>query len=437
MSFGAFLNGLMGGYQVGQNLQDQAQQRKLRDFKVKELEEEQGIKERIKGYDEQTRDMIRNVGIGLDGDGMGPQYTAPEAPTPEAPAPASTDPVDDSVMRAAPGETPVQVPIGVPGGPLAPVGPGQRPSPAQVEAAGATQAAAGVAPPQVAPKVTIMGAKKTPDFYAERIRVAKEKGDTKVVERFQEEQVKFLVNEVKRDAAQWEIDNADRNKRFKEAKTVAELRKIQEEEQEHQIRSSGTALYLWSIGAHDAAREASKHGSVFGPDWSLKEIRPGKEGMLEIVGADGKVAAEVTPEQVRQLVARSGAAGSAPEKPMLVPDGGVVYDPRTKQPIYENRKDPKQTPDQTLQKQNMVNTRLLQDFGLKSPTGEFLVPDEKKAEYQRVRSVAERMVREGMSVDEALDRAKAEVSKAAPASATGAPAPLPPAATKYYKPAGK
>jgi hypothetical protein len=421
MSFGAFLNGMMGGYQVGQNLQDQVQQRKLREFKIKELEEEQATKERAKEYDAQAAGIVRNVGVGLDGDGMGPQYV-PQAPAPE-PVPVNTGPVDDSVMRAAPGDTPAQVPIGVPGGPLAPVGPGQRPSPAQIEAAGSTQAAAGVAP-QVMPKVTVQGAKKTPDFYAERVRLAKEKGDVKLVERFQDEQVKFLVSDVKRDEAEWARENADLVKRNREAKTMDELNEIQDKAQQRQLRTGGTILYLWSLGAHDAAREASKHASIFGPDWSLKEIRPGADGKIEVVGADDKVALTLTPDQARQFVSQSGVAGK-PDENVVLADGARLVNKRTGTAVAENTKDPRQTPDQTLQKQNMANARLLQDYGLKSPTGEFLVPEEKKAEYQRVRSIAERMVREGMPVDEAVERAKAEVSKAATAASPAAPSTPP------------
>lgn len=432
MSFGAFLSGMMGGYQAGQNLQDQVQQRKLRDFRIKELEEEQETKERAKGYDAQAASIVRNVGVGLDGDGMGPQYV-PQAPAPDA-VPASTGPVDDSVMRAAPGDTPAQVPVGLPAGN---VGPGQPTRPAAIESAGQV-AAQGVTPPtETMPKTTIMGAKKTPDFYAERLRLAKEKGDVKLVERFQEEQVKFLVNDIKRDDAEWARENADLVKRAREAKTLDELAEIQDRAQQRQLRTGGTILYLWSIGAHDAAREASKHSSVFGKDWSLKEIRPGADGKIEVVGSDDKVAMTLTPEQARQFVQQSGAAGKADDnKPMLVPDGGVVFDPRTKQPVFENKRDQNANPERANANITQSNAHVEGLMGVKRDSmGNLMAgvtPEMEKA-AARVKIRAAQLVRSGMPPEDAAEKAVKEAQgSTAPKAAAGAPA-LPPAVTKLYK----
>lgn len=427
----SLVSGFSTGYSIAQDARDRQQRRKLADFEIAKRQREADLQKADDDISKSAASIVKNVGAGLDGDGMGPPV-APQDATSVTVAPQPAAAPAEGVAPDGPA-TP-QTAVGLPAGQ---VGPGQM-RPSAIEAAGQTQppgaaqASAGVQPakPEALPKVEVTAQKKTEqaNIYKTKMRLAEERGLTDLSQKYQKDYVGSLVEQVKADDAQFKLDNKEALNKLASAKTAEELKELQMKAQQRQIQAGGTMLYLWSIGAHDQAREVSKHGALGGEGWSLKEIRPGQNGTLEIVGHDGEVAMTMTPEQARGFVQMSGVAPK-PDENVVLADGAKLVNKRTGAPVAENVKDPKAAPDTKLRRQDQVNSRLLQDYGLKSPTGEFIVSPEKKAEYQGVRSLAEQYAADGMDASAAIDKARAEWAKRAkPANAPAAPgAPAVPA----------
>lgn len=442
------VSGFSTGYSIGQDAQDRARKRKLADFEIAQKQRESDRQKVDDEIGKSAADIVKNRGLGLDGDGMGPPADVSEgtqvavAPAPEAaaaPAEGVSGPVDNSVMRAAPGDTPASAPVGLPASQVG-VGPGQSRSAAAMESGGqvqpaAAQAANGVQPVAKLPKVEVTAKKATEktDIYKEKIRLAEERGLTDLAGKYRLEHGKALVLQAEANDAQWKLENKDAMAQLAAAKTTEEMQQLQAKAQQRQIQMGGTMLYLWQHGMKDQARAVSKHSSLGGEGWELEDIRPGKDGTLEIIGKGGTVDMTLTPDQVRGFIGMSGAAPKT--QTHVLSDGAVLTDDKGKV-LAENKKDPRAAPEQTLQRQNQATSILGTQYGTRDAMGNLMISPEKKSEHDAVLQRSHELVRtEGIDAAVAIKRAQEEYKKGTvkpPAGAPGAPA-VPPGYTPPWK----
>jgi hypothetical protein len=414
MSFGAFIGGLTQGYQVGQNLQDQKQRREIEAIKLKQLQDEAKLTEDESGLNAEAAKRLGASGAPQDAiPGMAPDGSVTVQAT-EAPAASA------GVQPA------VGLPAGVPGQGA------MRPS--AMEAGGATQqpgaeqAAGGLTAklPEMVVRPKPDPAKRTSDFFKARVDVAMEKGDHRLIKRATEDYANHLVKQSQVLDTEYKERTRAADEALRTGKTQAEVKQLAMDAQRNQITAMGTVLWLYENGFTDKAIAASRHAGIGGEGWELKEFRPGKDGVIEVVGADGKVAMTFTPEQARTVRAQSGISTPKSQNVILA-EGAEMRTPDGKL-VAENRKDARPTPDQTLQRQNQLDRNLGADYGTTDPMGRLMISPEKRSEYESIRSAAHQYVRDGMDAVAALEKAKSEYKAKAgggkPAPAAGAaPAP--------------
>lgn len=424
MSFGAFIGGLTQGYQVGQNLQDQKQRREIEAIKLKQLQDEAKLTEDESGL---NAEAARRLGASGS-----PQDAIPGmAPDGSVTVQATEAPVASAGVQPA-----VGLPAGVPGrGEMRPsameaAGATQQPAPQP----GAEQAAGGLTAklPEMVVRPKPDPAKRTSDFFKARVDVAMEKGDHRLIKRATEDYANHLVKQSQVLDTEYKERTRAAEEALRTGKTQAEVKQLAMDAQRNQITAMGTVLWLYENGFTSKAVEASRHAGLGGEGWELKEFRPGKDGVIEVVGADGKVAMSFTPEQARAVRAQSGIATPKSQNVILA-EGAEMRTPDGKL-VAENRKDQRPTPDQTLQRQNQLDRNLGADYGTTDPMGRLMISPEKRSEYESIRSAAHQYVRDGMDAVAALEKAKSEykakaggakpASGAKPAPAAGAaPAP--------------
>lgn len=415
MSFGAFIGGLTQGYQVGQNLQDQKQRREIEQFKLKDLQEEAASKQSVKDLDAAALARSRGVTgpeVQNDVPGVKPDGTIEGVVVPSTPPPQAQ----------------VGLPAGVPG-----QGEGR---PSAMEAGGATQASGGVqAPPMETvrlPGVTVRPkpekpADKQADFLKARMEIATEKGDQKLMSIAQKDYANHLVQASAIKDTEYRERTRELAEKVKTGQLTAEDRQQAIELQKSQMTAMGSVLWLWENGFKDQAIQVSRHAGLGGDGWSLKEFRPGKNGMIEVVGHDGEVAMSFTPEQAKSVRSMSGI-GVAEEK-VVLGDGASLVGKTSGKTYAENKKDI--TPEKAgalnsniVRSDNFVETLL----GVKRDTmGNLLagITPEMERTAGEVKIQAARYIRQGMPPEEAADKAVKEhkAKQAKPAAKGAAPAP--------------
>jgi hypothetical protein len=424
MSFGAFIGGLTQGYQVGQNLQDQKQRREIEAIKLKQLQDEAKLTEDESGLNAEAARRLGASGSPQDAiPGMAPDGSVTVQAT-EAPAASA------GVQPA------VGLPAGVPGQGA------MRPS--AMEAGGATQqpgaeqAAGGLTAklPEMVVRPKPDPAKRTSDFFKARVDVAMEKGDHRLIKRATEDYANHLVKQSQVLDTEYKERTRAAEEALRTGKTQAEVKQLAMDAQRNQITAMGTVLWLYENGFTSKAVEASRHAGLGGEGWELKEFRPGKDGVIEVVGADGKVAMTFTPEQARAVRAQSGIAPAKGEN-VVVPDGGMLVNSSTGAVKVENRKEARQTPDQTLQKVRIADNFINQQAGVDSQTGQMLnSTPEKLARLGAAKVKAGEYIRQGMDEQAAAQRAWKETEPKAPGAAPAAGAAPAPAVAEARKKLG-
>jgi hypothetical protein len=423
MSFGAFIGGLTQGYQVGQNLQDQKQRREIEAIKLKQLQDEAKLTEDEGGLNVEAAKRLGATGA--------PQDEIPGmAPDGSVTVQATEAPVASAGVQPA-----VGLPAGVPGqGAMRPsameAGGATQPQPGAEQAAGGLTAKL----PEMVVRPKPDPAKRTSDFFKARVDVAMEKGDHRLIKRATEDYANHLVKQSQVLDTEYKERTRAAEEALRTGKTQAEVKQLAMDAQRNQITAMGTVLWLYENGFTSKAVEASRHAGLGGEGWELKEFRPGKDGVIEVVGADGKVAMSFTPEQARAVRAQSGIATPKSQNVILA-EGAEMRTPDGKL-VAENKKDPRQSPDQTLQRQNQSTSILGTRYGTKDGMGNIMISPEKREQHDAVLLRAHELIRAGADASPAIAQAEREFKSKAPAAAPAAGAAPAPAVADARKKLG-
>lgn len=452
MSFGAFVSGMAQGATFAQDLKDKYQKGQLRQYEIDKEEEAAALRKQSKEIDKQAADSVKYAAEGVAGDGMGPPTSA-AGPAPEAGATADIVPPPTATpgIVAQEGVAPAPA-VGLPAGQ---VGPGEM-RPSAIEAAGATQAsptaAAGTMPTATMPPVTVkpkQDVKKTENYHEARMRIAQERGNSELLGKYTKEYATHLVDQSTIAAKTFEAKQRPLLEKMAEIKTEAEWKALPEEtrakmlkaHQEVAENSARAGATGWQLVQNPLTRTQGMTllAHAFGEDQPLKDIQ--KEGDYFIpIGADGKqlVGQDGKPVRVHKDAAERMVSQYGSKAPGIVlAEGAQLRNPNTGALIAENQKDPRPNRDQTIQQVNQVASLLGTDYGTRDALGNLTITPEKRAEYEKVRSLAAQLLTSGKAgtATEAIDMAKQQARGAAPgaAPAAGGQSTVPPNYTPPWK----
>jgi hypothetical protein len=212
--------------------------------------------------------------------------------------------------------------------------------------------------------------------------------------------------------------------------------KAHQEAAEFSARAGATG---WQLVQNPLTRKDGMRllANAFGEDEPLKDIQ--REGDFFIpIGADGKqlVGQDGKPVRVHKDAAERMVSQYGSKAPGIVlAEGAQLRNPNTGALIAENPKDARPNRDQTIQQVNQVASLLGTDYGTRDSLGNLTITPEKRAEYEKVRSVAAELLTSGRArtATEAIDLAKQQAKAAAPAAPGAAPAAPPPNYTPPWK----
>lgn len=448
MSFGAFVNGLMGGYQAGQNMQDQVQKRKLREFEVEREEEAARLRKTKRDVDKEAAVAVEMAKQGLAGDGMGPsEHLA--GPTPE------TGPVTAEVTPAAiaqEGVAPAQPAVGLPAGQ---VGPGEM-RPSAIEAAGATQAnpppaAEGTMPTARMPETVIRPkpektpVKKTESYHEARMRIAQERGNGELLSQYTKEYATHLSDEATIATKKFEKEQRPMLEAMARIKTEAEWKALPEETRAKMLKAQADAAEQsarngatgWQLIQNPITRPDGMKliGHAFGMDGPAKDIQRDGDFFIPIA-PDGKPATDYSGKPIRvhkDAVERMVSQYGSKAPGFILREGEQYRSADGKTVIAENPKDVRPPPDQALQQVRISHGIIDQRAGVDSQTGQMINSSpEKLARLSAAKVKASEYVRAGMNESTAAERAWKETEPGAAPGKPGA-APAKPVDTSKYK----